>query len=222
MTRFLVLACVLMACAGCFSPGGGEKREPPATYRLTPPAVETGSSGPANATLGVARPRTAPALDSPAIAVVRPGQSFDYYSGVRWVEPVPAMLQQLLVQTLASSGTYATVVSSPSRVNVEHLLDVELRRFEAVADSDASAPRVYVQMQVTLIDARRGKRLASAVAAADKTATANRRDAVIDAFEQATSAALLEVVARVREAASTAATETPSSVDAEPPSSASR
>jgi ABC-type uncharacterized transport system auxiliary subunit len=132
------------------------------------------------------------------------------------------MLQQLLVQTLASSGAYATVVSSPSRVNVEHLLDVELRRFVAVADSEAAAPRVYVQMQVTLIDARRGRRLASAVAAADTTATANRRDAVIDAFEKATSAALLEVVARVRESASTATTETRPAAAVEPPSSASR
>jgi cholesterol transport system auxiliary component len=211
MTRFIVLACVLLSCAACFGPGGGEKRERPATFRLTPPAVEAPAGGPSSSTLGIARPRTAPALDSAAIAVVRPGQSFDYYSGARWVEPVPAMLQQLLVQTLASSGTYETVVSVPSRVNVEHLLDVELRRFEAVADGETMAPRVYVQMQVTLVDARRGKRLASAVAAADTTAAANRRDAVIDAFEQATSAALLEVVAHVRESASSATAETSSS-----------
>jgi ABC-type uncharacterized transport system auxiliary subunit len=93
------------------------------------------------------------------------------------------------------------VVSVPSRVNIEQLLDVELRRFEAVAGDELSAPRVYVQMQVTLVDARRGTRLASALAAAEKTAVANRRGDVIDAFEQATSAALLEVVARLRESA---------------------
>jgi cholesterol transport system auxiliary component len=201
---------MLACCAGCINPVGGDKLERPATFRLTPPAVETAAGDRSSATLGIARPRTAPALDSASIAVVRPGQSFDYYSGARWIEPAPAMLQQLLVQTLASSGAYETVVSVPSRVNVEHLLDVELRRFEAVADSEVAAPHIYVQMQVTLVDARHGKRLASAVAAADATATANRRDAVIDAFEQATSAALLEVVARVRETASNATVETSS------------
>jgi cholesterol transport system auxiliary component len=211
MTRFLALACVLAGCAGCFGLGSGEPREPPATFRLTPPAIETAAGARSGATLGVARPRAAPALDSAAIAVARPGQSFDYYSGVRWVEPVPAMLQQLLVQALASSGAYEAVVSVPSRVNVEHLLDVELRRFEAVSDGEAAAPHVYVQMQVTLVDARQGKRLASAVAAADAQAAANRRDAVIDAFEEATSATLLQVVAGVRAAAPGAPTEASSS-----------
>ena len=208
MTRFIALACAALLCSACFGPGINDKRERPVTFRLTAPAIETATGDRSNATLGVARPRTAPALDSAAIAVVRPGQSFDYYTGVRWIEPAPAMLQQLLVQTLASSGAYATVVSVPSRVNVEHLLDVELRRFEAVADDELSAPRVYVQMQVTLVDARHGTRLASALAAAEQTAAANRRGDVIDAFEQATSAALLDVVARVRESAPAASAAT--------------
>lgn len=208
MTRFIALACAALFCSACFGPGVGDKRERPATYRLTAPTIETATGDRSNVTLGVARPRTAPALDSAAIALVRPGQSFDYYSGVRWIEPAPAMLQQLLVQTLASSGAYATVVSAPSRVNIEHLLDVELRHFEVVADDELSAPRVYVQMQVTLVDARHGTRLASALASAEKTAAANRRSDVIDAFEQATSAALLDVVARVRESAPAASAET--------------
>jgi cholesterol transport system auxiliary component len=196
---------------------------------LTAPSVESGAAAAANGSLGVGRPRAAPALDTSAIAVQRTGQSFDYYSGVRWVEPAPAMLQQLLVQTLASSGAYATVVSSPSRVNVEQLLDVELRHFEALDAGAASPTRVRVQIQVTLIDARRGQRLGGAVANGEAQAAANRRGAVIDAFEQATSAALLEVVANVREAAarpSTAPAATPATEPApeaaSDPSSSSR
>jgi len=208
MNRCVALVCLALLCSACLGPGVRDKRERPVTFRLTAPALEAAQGDRSDATLGVARPRTAPALDSAAIAVVRPGQSFDYYTGVRWVEPVPAMLQQLLVQTLASSGAYATVVSVPSRVNIEQLLDVELRRFEAVADDEESAPRVYVQMQVTLVDARHGTRLASALAAAEQTAAANRRSDVIDAFEKATSAALLEVVAHLRESAQSATTGT--------------
>jgi hypothetical protein len=60
---------------------------------------------------------------------------------------------------------------------------------------------VRVQLQVTLLDARQGQRLGSALAEAEAVAADNRRGAVIEAFEQSTSAALLEVVTRVREAA---------------------
>jgi cholesterol transport system auxiliary component len=205
MKRGIAMLGLLALCAGCFGLGSREAGERPATFRLTPPSVEAASgTAPGAGSLGVTRPRTAPALDTADIAVQRPGQSFDYYSGARWVESAPAMLQQLLVQTLASSGIYSTVVSAPSRVNVEHLLDVELRRFEAVAAGDAAAPRVRVQLQVTLIDAREGRRLGSALADAEASAADNRRGAVIEAFEQATSAALLDVVAHVRESAAQA------------------
>ena len=47
--------------------------------------------------LAVARPRAATALDTDRIAVVAAGSRFDYFSGVRWAEAAPQMLQRKLV-----------------------------------------------------------------------------------------------------------------------------
>jgi cholesterol transport system auxiliary component len=203
--RLAIVGLVALLCAGCFGPGARSKVEAPDTYRLTAPAIEPiGTAAVRPEALAVSRPRAAPALDTAGIAIARPGQSFDYYSGVRWAESAPAMIQQLIVQSLTTSGVYTTVVTSPSRVPVNQVLDVELRRFEAVADSESAAPRVVVELQLTLVDAKQGTRLGSALATAEATAGANRRGAVIAAFEEATSAALRDCVTSVRSVAEAA------------------
>jgi len=200
----IVVAFVALLASGCIHLGPESKSEKIETFRLSAPQIDAGAATPRSDALAISRPRTAPALDTTSIAITRPGQAFDYYEGVRWAEPTPAMVQQLLLQSLTASGVYATVVSAPTRVPFNHLLDVELRRFEAVSDSDASPPRVVVQMQFTLVDAKRGQRLGTGVATGEAIATENRRGAVIGAWQQAMSAALNDIVARVRESASAA------------------
>jgi cholesterol transport system auxiliary component len=155
--------------------------------------------------LAVARPRAAAALDSDRIAVVQPDSRFDYFAGVRWTEPAPQMLQQLLVGALTADGRFAAVMSAPSRVPADLLLDVELRRFEAVtsgadAAASGSSPVVHVQAQVSLIDSRRGVRITSFVAEAAVPAAANRLAAVVAAFNQANTQVLGEVAAKVQAA----------------------
>jgi ABC-type uncharacterized transport system auxiliary subunit len=111
------------------------------------------------------------------------------------------MLQSLLVSSLQSSGRYEAVLSAPSRVPADLLLDVELQRFEARYASPGAAPMVHVLMHLTLVDARRGLRLSSFVASGESSATADRRDAVMEAFERATAAALGDVAAWLATAA---------------------
>jgi hypothetical protein len=164
MKRIVIVAIAAAAATGCIHVGSESKSEKIETFRLSPPAIEAGAATPRVDALAVSRPRAAPALDTTSIAISRPGQAFDYYEGVRWAESTPAMVQQLLVQSLASAGIYTAVVTAPTRVPFNQLLDVEVRRFEAVSDSDASPPRVVVQLQFTLVDAKRGQRLGSGVA----------------------------------------------------------
>jgi hypothetical protein len=56
-------------------------------------------------------------------------------------------------------------------------------------------------MQVTMVDPRQGRRLASFVATGSAVAAVNRREAVIDAFERATAAAMSAAVDGVRQSA---------------------
>jgi ABC-type uncharacterized transport system auxiliary subunit len=91
-------------------------------------------------------------------------------------------------------------VAAPSRVPADLALDVELRRFEAVFASDGGLPLVRVEMQVTLVDARKAQRMASFVVRTESQASANRQGAVLESFERATAEALQTTVSRLREA----------------------
>ncbi len=199
MRRARVLLAATVLCAGCVGSALESKRVEPQVFKLT--ARETPNAGAAlPQALAVGRPRAPVSLDTERVAVTGPASRFDYYSGIRWAEPAPLMLQQLLVQALADDGRFATVVAAPSRVPSEYLLEIELRQFEAVSDGHA-APVVHVEMQVTLVDAQRGTRLGSFPATASVAAESDSRAAVMAAFDAATQQAIGSIVASTRNAA---------------------
>jgi cholesterol transport system auxiliary component len=194
----VAIALLMVAIAGCSRALLGPEAEAPEVYRLdTPPVATAGTRLPL--ALTVARPRAAASLDTDRIAVTQPGLRFDHYAGLRWSEPAPQMLQSLLVGALQASGRYETVLSAPSRVPTDLLLDVELQRFEARYAAPGAPPLAHVQMQFTLVDARGGRRVASFVASAESPAAADRRGEVTAAFERATSEAVVEAVAWLAE-----------------------
>lgn len=197
MRPALVMALAL-ACAGCAGSLLGPSGEAPETYRLEV-AGSAGGSAQLPLALGVARPRAAVSLDTERIAVVQPDSRFDHFAGMRWSEPAPQMLQALIVRVLQSDGRYEVVVAAPSRVPADLLLDLELRRFEAVYAADDAVPSVRVEFHATLVDPRRARRVSSIVASSEVGAAGNRRDAVLDAYQRATAEAVQALAAWLRE-----------------------
>jgi cholesterol transport system auxiliary component len=191
----MVLALSGTGCAGSLL---GPSGEAPEIYRLEV-ADAAGDAARLPLALGVARPRAAVSLDTERIAVVQPDNRFDYFAGVRWSEPAPQMLQAVVVRALQSEGRYEVVVAAPNRVPTDLLLDIELRRFEAVYAAGGAAPSVRVEFQATMVDPRQGRRLSSVVASAEVVAADNRRDAVVDAFQRATAEAVQALAAWLRE-----------------------
>ena len=190
----LALTVVLTACTGSLLQSNAEA---PETYRLHGPALAD-RGGRLPLALVVGRPRAAATLDTDRVAVVRTASRFDYFAGVRWSEPAPQMLQQLLVNAFTADGRFAAVVAAPSRVPADLSLDVELRRFEADYPADGAAPEVRVEMLVTLIETRPARRVASFLAVGAASAAENRRAAVVAAFEAATAQAVESAVSQVR------------------------
>lgn len=192
-----LLPLLALSMAGCAGSLLESNAEAPETYRLQGEALaDRGERLPL--ALVVGRLRSSSSLETERIAVVQPDSRFDYYEGVRWSEPAPQMLQQQLVRALSADGRFATVVAAPSRVPVDLLLDVELRRFEAVQASPGATPVVRVELQVSLVDSRKGGRLASFAVTGAATAAAHRRTAVVAAFEHATGEAVRAVVDQLR------------------------
>jgi cholesterol transport system auxiliary component len=199
MIRTIVLLAAAAVCAGCVGSVLESKRDEPEVFRLTTPEISDAGEALPGA-LAVGRPRAPVSLNTERIAVAGPDTRFDYYSGVRWAEPAPLMLQSLLVEALTADGRFATVVAAPSRVPSEYQLEIELRRFEALTDG-RGPPVVKVAMQVTLLDGRRGTLVASFPATASVSAEADRRAAVLSAFDAATRQVIGSIVAATRSAA---------------------
>jgi cholesterol transport system auxiliary component len=196
--RWSILIAWALLASGCTGSLLDSHADKPQVYRLAAVAVAPGGE-PLAAALSVARPRAASSLDTERIAVVQPGSVFDYFAGVRWSEPAPQMLQQVLVEALVSDGRFATTVAAPSRVPAEYLLDIELRQFAAYYVQPGAPPQVQVQWQATLVDTRSGARVTTFVVGTQSTASGNHRGAVVSAFEQATSAAVRDTLVRLRE-----------------------
>jgi len=187
---------LMFLCTGCAGSMLQSSADAPAIYRLAAPTMAPHTDTLPLA-LSVARPRAPDALDTDRIAVLQSTHTFDYYAGIRWVEPAPQMLQQMLVRALAADGRFAAVVAAPSRVPAELLLDVELRRFEAV-ELDGTKTRVDVELLGSLVDQRTGKRVASFPAVGSSAADRRQRSAVIDAFEAAAGEAIRTLVEGTR------------------------
>ena len=202
--RLAMVLSLSLVSAGCAGTLLGPSGEPPEVYRLEIAAV-AGAAERLPLALAVARPRAAASLDTERVAVVQPDSRFDHFAGVRWSEPAPQMLQALIVRVLQSDGRYEVVVAAPSRVPADLLLDVELRRFEAVYARGVEAPTVRVELQATLVDPRRGRRVSSLVATAEAGAESNRRGAVLEAFERATGESVQAIAAWLRDTQPTAA-----------------
>jgi cholesterol transport system auxiliary component len=192
----LAAALAASALAGCI--GGLRSNVPaPQTYLLEPrlATVATEVAG-THENLQVLVPRAAPGLGTDAIAVLRPGGRFDYYLGARWAAAAPAMLQTLVIDSLRSSQRFALVEPDAGPFPADYVLSLELRHFEA-RYSDDGAPTI----QVTLI-ASIGRRSASALGASviansEVKAQDNRLQAVVAAFQQATTEALGKLAAAV-------------------------
>jgi cholesterol transport system auxiliary component len=200
--RLLPVAAAIALSAGCAGSVLTSGNEPPETYRLDGPALFA-AGGTLPLALGVARPRATSSLDTERVAVVRAGGGFDYFAGMRWADAAPQMLQSLLVRAFTADGRFATTVASPSRVPTDLLLDLELRSFEAVYARADGPPLVRVELQATLVDGRKGTRLATVVASSEAPAERNRQAEVVAAFGAASSEALRAIVMRVRDATST-------------------
>jgi cholesterol transport system auxiliary component len=194
----------LLVMHGCGGSLLQSDRAPPETYRLgtvtASPANDAPRPAPLPYAMSVVRPRAAAALDTDRIALVPAPNRFDYYTEVRWAEPAPEMLQHSLVAALGDTGRFSGVYATPARVSVELTLDVELRHFEADASAGDAAPAAHVQVQATLVDARRGQRLTSFLSEARVPAAENRRAAIVAAFERANDQVVRDVVTRIAEA----------------------
>jgi ABC-type uncharacterized transport system auxiliary subunit len=202
-TRLLpALLCTLLL-PGCFS--GLSSRAPvqqryllqmPARPAAAPAAAPPPAATPAAVTLQVLRPNAAPGLAADGIAVLRPGARLDYYSNACWAADAPSAVQDLLIDALRRAGRFAAVEPEGGPYASQYLLSLDLTHFEA-RYADSGAPTVEVELVASL--GRRSDRslLRTLTANSSIRAQADRMQAVIEAFGQATDDVLGQIGAQL-------------------------
>jgi ABC-type uncharacterized transport system auxiliary subunit len=146
--------------------------------------------------LEVLRPSAAPGLEREGIAVMRAGRRLDFYTDGRWAAHAPAMLQALVIDSLRNAGRFAAVESDAAPFAARYVLGLELQHFEAVYDTPGP-PHIRVALVGTLGRSSDRVVIASFTAHSEVRAEADRMQAVITAFDQATGEALAQLAANV-------------------------
>jgi cholesterol transport system auxiliary component len=153
-------------------------------------------SGPlATRSLKVVRVVAQPGYDGDRILLLGADRSLGHFAASRWVEPLPAVLGTLAVESLRNSAALRTVLDETAPFASDFTLRLTIRRFDAEYPSAGAPPRVTVSLACTVARADRTI-LANFVVQSQADAAADRMGAVVAAFEQATQQALGETVQR--------------------------
>ena len=150
-----------------------------------------GSAAAVDASLRVAHPRAAPGLGTSQIVLLQPDHRLNVYAASDWAADAPALLESLAVETLRRSGHWRSVQDAESPFPSDYLLQISVAHFDADYSDDTGAPPT---VRVTL-DCAVGKEegrdiIATFVASGSAVASANRLGEVVNAFQQATDAAM--------------------------------
>jgi len=191
--RSLLLAvAATLALAGCGSLLGPSN--PPAQiYRLQPAFPPSGAQGPpVSWQLAVSAPDVSRTLETDRIALLR-GARMDYYADAQWSDSVPRLVQQLLVEAFEKSGRIPAVARESGGLHADYSLESEIRDFDAQYDNGDAPPLVIVEIEAKLVNTR-GEVVASLDARQTARASQNSVDSVVAAFDQASDAALAQIV----------------------------
>jgi cholesterol transport system auxiliary component len=207
MTHFFRLAlvaafAVVAGCGGLLKSGA----PPLQIYVLRPAAVEAPAAAPVPGVLAVPRPVAQPGLNSPRIALTRPGNRLDYFAGASWGASLPQVVGALATESLRSSGRFEIVAEAERSGGARYELQLTVRRFEAeYQDDGAAAPSARVEFECLLTTSAPRNVLGRCDGAAVVPASANRMSAIVQAMEQAAQQALAQVIERSAEAAARSA-----------------
>jgi ABC-type uncharacterized transport system auxiliary subunit len=204
------LVAVFAAALAVSCSGGLHSSAPPVqAYVLrAAPAGAPANTGPL-ASLRIARPASAPGLDSDHIVILQPDHRLGFYAASRWAAALPDVVESLAVQTFRDSGLYRTVEDSRGSFPADYLLQITIRRFEADYTEQAGTPVIHVTLDCLLGRQTSRELVATFVAESSQSVAANRLGSVVAGFEQAADTALTTAAERAATAIRTSTARAP-------------
>ena len=142
----LSLTLLLPACGALKALEGEPDRD---VYELRAPPVTAGQcSGARGTELVVEPPKARETLDSPRIMIRPSVLETQYLPDAVWGEPVPAMVQRLLVETLGNYDAFGHVGREPLGLAGDYALLTEISNFNAELQGNGALVRMTVEAQL--------------------------------------------------------------------------
>jgi cholesterol transport system auxiliary component len=190
---FLFAVPVLLAPAACSLV---PNRPAAQIYRLSPRMEDPQGHAIPNSKLVVDLPSASKSLDTDRIALTQGRIRFDYYAESVWTDRLPVLLQTLMVESFEVDGRIAEVDRDVYGLTKGYLLRTEIRRFEAqYGERTAGSPEAAVELALRLLVNPDGRLVGDTLISARAQASENKVDAIVIAFDIATSDVLTQSVA---------------------------
>jgi len=192
--RVLALAiCALLgACAAALNLAAPD---PPRLYSLTPKSTFADDLPEVDARISVEVPTATAGLNTARIALQPTSTTLEYYARARWVDVVPVMVQNLLLESLENAATLDVLGREVVGVRADYALLVHIREFQAeYSQIEDEPPTVRVRLQARLIRLPRRTSVAATSKAYTIEAANGSLPAIVTAFDDGLGKALRRLV----------------------------
>lgn len=190
-TAAVLLCCVaLSACAALEL----VNRQPPRLFQLTPKSTFDPALPELDTRLSVEVPTATTGLNTARVALRPTPTTLEYYAGASWIDVVPVMVQNLLVESLDNTQKIDVIGREVAGVRAGYALLTHIREFQAEYDGSPAPPEIRVRIQARLIRLPRRISIAATSRETVVVAQTNSLNAIVEAFDQAFGDVVKDVV----------------------------
>jgi cholesterol transport system auxiliary component len=199
----------LVACLGlgaCAAALELARPDPPRLYALTPKSTFADDLPEVDARIDVEVPTATAGLNTARIALSPTPTTLEYYADARWIDVVPVMVQNLLLESLDNAARLDVLGREVVGVRADYALLTHIREFQAEYNGEAP-PQIQVRLQARLVRLPRRTSIAATSEGFVVPAEDRSLQAIVAAYDEALGKALRRVVEwTVREIAEAEAT----------------
>ena len=186
-------AAICLVLGGCAAAIKLAAPEPPQYFELTPKSTFAEDLPEVDGTLVVEVPTATAGLNTARIALRPTPTSLQYYARARWVDVVPVMVQNLLLESFDNTGKIDVLDPAVLGVRADYALITHVREFQAEYEGPGP-PDVRVRLQVRLVRLPRRQRIAATSEEFVVGAGATSLESIIVAFDEAFGKATKRIV----------------------------
>jgi cholesterol transport system auxiliary component len=184
-------ACLLVgACAAALQLAAPD---PPRLYALTHKSTFADDLPEVDARISVEVPTATAGLNTARIALRPSSTTLEYYADARWIDVVPIMVQNLLLESLDNAGTVDVIGREVVGIRADYALITHIREFQADYENGAP-PKVSVRLQARLVRLPRRISVGATSEAFIVPAQNGSMQAIVAAFDEGLGKALRRVV----------------------------